>query len=169
MKKTMILLFAVLLVLMCPKPSLGQEQTTTQKELSVEEQTQILDSEIERSNALIGDVDAAIAIYQQQRTALINKRAELKALRVRLHPAAAGGTYANKSMSDTGDMVLGTAGAVAAAATGNYVGAAVMESRVVNQGLDTAIRKVDEQNARIEEKLKEQREWKAEHPGNNKK
>jgi len=163
------LLFTVLLVFTLPGLGVGQEQIRAQKELSIEEQVRILDGEIKASDALISEIDAVMVLYQQQKTALINKRAELNALKVILPSVSAINSRPFEgSKGPTGDAVLGTTGAVAAAATGDIVGAAVAGAHVVNQALNTTIQKVDERNARIEQKLKEQREWKAEHPGINK-
>jgi membrane protease subunit (stomatin/prohibitin family) len=170
MKKTTILLFTVLLFFMWSRLGAGQEQVSAQKELSIEEQVRILDGEIKASDTLINEIDAVIVLYQQQQTALVNKRAELNALKEILRSALVINSRSlEQSKGHTGDAVLTTAGVVGSAATGNIVGTTVAGSQLVNQLLNTAIHQVDEHNARIEKTLKEQREWKATHPGKNKK
>ena len=167
MKKTTVLLFTVLLVFMGSRQVLGLDPNLLRGEQEqMSDQIRILDEEIKISDTLINEIDHIIVLYQQQKTALVNKRAELNALKVILHSASVINSQPFQgSKGPIGDAVLGTAGAIGLAATGNIVGATVAAAHVVNQAVNTAIQTADEHNAKIEQKLTEQREWKEKHPG----
>lgn len=161
MKKTTILLFTVLLVFMVSIAYAEQKQMIDQTKLSAEEQIEYLDNSIKAYDDIVKDTDSIIDIYQKQRTTIVEQRAKLTVYKEAL-------MYSNrKQLKERGWGEAATAGAAAVgfAATGNAVGAAYAGSTAVNQGLDAAIKHVENNNARIEQKLKEQRDWKETHPG----
>lgn len=117
-----------------------------------------MDEEINSSNVLIEKIDEIINFYQQQKTELINKQAELNMLKKMLNSSS-------RQKGATEDLILGMAGTIGLAATGNIVSATIAGAHTLNQALDNAIQSVEENNRRIEEELKEQREWQASHSG----
>ncbi len=118
---------------------------TDQKKISIEEQIEDLSNFVITFDNVIKDMDNIIDIYQRQRITFIEKCAKLNALKDTLMSHSAAN---NKS--------------VAGALT---ITAAIEAAHFINNAINTAHDHVDKETARIEQKLKEQREWKAEHPG----
>jgi len=161
MKKTTILMFTVLLVLMGSIAYAEQKQMIDQTKLSAEEQIEYLNNSIKTYDCILKDMDSIIDTYQKQKTSIVEQRAKLNVYKEAL-------IYSNrKQLKERGWGEAATSGAAAIgfAATGNAVGAAYAGSAAVNSGLDAAIKHVENNNARIEQKLKEQRDWKETHPG----
>jgi hypothetical protein len=161
MKKTTILMFTVLLVLMGSIAYAEQKQRIDQTKLSAEEQIEYLDNSIKTYDGILKDMDSIIDTYQKQKTSIVEQRAKLNVYKEAL-------IYSNRKQLKErgwGEAAISGAAAVGSAATGNYVGAAVSGSAAVNSGLDAAIKHVENQNAAIEKTLAGQRDWKASHPG----
>lgn len=154
----------VLLVFMVSIAYAEQKQISDQTKLSTEEQIEYLGDSIKTYDGIMKDIDDVIGIYQKQRTSIIEERAKLGVYKEMLVSSS------RKQVKERGwgDAAQSSA-AAAAAATGNpIVGAVAAGAIAVNQGLDAAIRHVENNNAKIEQKLAEQRQWKAEHPGKTK-
>lgn len=136
--------------------------------LSVEEQAAELTSCIEAFDRLIADIDRIIEIYRRERTAFIEKRAEFDAIKSLLTaPAAPSVETVSKSFNP---VLAGIeAGAVAVGAgilSGHPIAATIIAGEAaINHALDEALKDADEQNARIEQTLQQQRDWFRDHQG----
>jgi len=123
-----------------------------------------LGSFITTYDSVIRDIDSIIWLYQTQRLALAETRAQLSILKELMSPAGdTSGGVATKSAVEEG--VEAAAVTIGAAVLSSHpVTTAVMTGLVVvNHALDEALEQADEQNARIEQRLREQREWFSSH------
>jgi len=107
-------------------------------------------------------MDEIIDTYQKQKITIIEERAKLVLYKEMLVSSRKAQL---KTRGHGQDAVIAGAAAVGAAATGNFVAAAAAAATAVNKALDGAIESVEKKNEQIEQKLKEQREWHASHPG----
>jgi len=128
-------------------------------------QLRILDEEIKTADTLIKEIDEIIVLYQQQKTALVNNRAKLNSLKAILQSASVINSQSFEVSKGPTTSAVGGAVGIVVGAFSPIVGAAISGGVIINQALDDAIHAVDERNARIEQKLQEQREWKESHPG----
>ncbi|MDD3846441.1 MAG: hypothetical protein PHC90_08770 [Syntrophorhabdaceae bacterium] len=161
MKKTMILLFTVLLVLVVSMAYAEEKQWADQTILSPEEQIEYLSDSIKTYDGIIKDIDEVIGIYQNQRTSIIEERARLGVYKEMLVSSS----QKPLKLRGAGKEIVGytTAGALGAVSPAGGVALAVGTG--INAALDHSIKVVEQRNQKIEQKLKEQREWKASHPG----
>jgi len=131
---------------------------------SIEAQAEDLARCVEAFDKLIEDTGRVIDLHQQQRAAFIEKRAEFNALRSLLASSVG-------MPSKSGSPVLeGLEAAAIAVGTGilsgHPIAATILSGEIlINNALDERLKEVDEQNARIEQTLEEQREWFREHQG----
>lgn len=161
MKKTMILLFAVLLVLMVSITYAEEKQMSDQTKLSAEEQIEYLIDSIKTYDVIIKDIDEIIGIYQKQRTSIIEERAKLGIYKEILVSSS----QKQPKLRGPGKEIAGYTAAGALGALTPAGGVALAVGTGINAALDHSIKAVEQRNQKIEEKLKEQREWKASHPG----
>ena len=131
---------------------------------TIEEQIGNISNFVITFDNVIKDMDNIIDIYQRQRITFIEKRAQFNVLKDILISSTSNtskGVHPLREGVEAGATVIG-AGIVSS----HPVAAAIIAGAVViNRKLDEAIKEVDKQNARIEQTLKEQREWKDKHPG----
>lgn len=111
----------------------------------IEKQIEDLRNFVITFDNVIKDMDNIIDIYQRQKITFIEKCAQLNALK---------DTLMSHSATNTKSVVAGLA-----------VSGAIELVKYANDALNAAHDHVDKETARIEQKLKEQREWKAEHQG----
>jgi hypothetical protein len=161
MKKTMILLFTVLLVLMVSITYAEEKQMSDQTKLSAEEQIEYLGDSIKTYDGIIKDIDEVIGIYQKQRTSIIEERARLGVYKEMLVSSS----QKQLKLRGAGKEIVGYTAAGALGAVSPAGGVALAVGTGINAALDHSIKVVEQHNQKIEEKLKEQREWKAKHPG----
>lgn len=105
------------------------ETTTTEKQIEA------LSNAVTRSNDLIEKMDAVIDFIQQRRIAFIEQRAQLNVLRDMLMPRPA-----TKEVA----LIIGTGAAI---------------GYFVEKVIEVAEAKIDKDNAKVEQELKEQKEW----------
>ncbi|MBA4391826.1 MAG: hypothetical protein C0399_12950 [Syntrophus sp. (in: bacteria)] len=161
MKKTMILLVTVLLVLMVSITYAEQKQMSAQTKLSAEEQIEYLGDSIKTYDDIIKETDSIIDIYQKQRTSIVEQRAKLSVLKDMLVSSS----RIQVKERGTGTEIVGYTAAGALGAVSPVGGVVLAVGTGINAALDHSIKKVEQHNQKIEEKLKEQRDWKASHPG----
>jgi len=161
MKKMMILVFAVLLVSMVSITYAEEKQKADQTKLSAEQQIEYLSDSINTYDGIIKDIDEVIAIYQKQRTSIIEERARLGVYKDMLVSS----NQKPLKLRGPGKEIVGYTAAGALGAVSPAGGVALAVGTGINAALDHSIKVVEQRNQKIEEKLKEQREWKASHPG----
>jgi hypothetical protein len=161
MKKTMILLFTALFVLMVSITYAEEKQMSDQTKLSAEEQIEYLSDSIKTYDGIIKDIDDVIGIYQKQRTSIIEERAKLGIYKEILVSSS----QKQLKLRGAGTEIAGYTAAGALGAVSPAGGVALAVGTGINAALDHSIKVVEQRNQKIEEKLKEQREWKASHPG----
>jgi len=161
MKKITLLMCTVLLVFMVSIAYAEQKQISDQTKLSTEEQIEYLGDSIKTYDGIIKDIDDVIGIYQKQRTSIIEERAKLGVYKEMLVSSS------RKQVKErgTGTDIVGYTAAGALGAVSLAGGVALAIGTGINAALDHSIKQVEQHNQKIEEKLKEQREWKANHPG----
>lgn len=161
MKKIIILVGAVLLVFMGFFVDAEELKKNDQMKLSAEEQIEYLSDSIKMYDGIIKDIDEIVGIYQKQRTSVIEERAKLGIYKEMLVSSS------RKQVKDrgAGKEILGYTAAGALGAVSAAGGVALAVGLGVNAALDQSIKNVEQRNQQIEQKLKEQRDWKAAHPG----
>jgi hypothetical protein len=157
----MILLFTVLLVLMVSIAYAQEKQMSDRTELSAKEQIEYLSDSIKTYDGIIEDIDRVIDIYQKQRTSIIEERARLGIYKEILVSS----NQKQLKVRGAGKEIVGYTAAAALGAATPAGGVALAVGTGINAALDHSIKVVEQHNKKIEEKLKEQREWKASHPG----
>jgi hypothetical protein len=161
MKKITILMYTMLLVFMVSIAYAEQKQMIDQTKLSAEEQIEYLSDSIKMYDGIMKNIDEVITIYQKQRTSIIEERAKLGIYKEMLVSSN------RKQVKErgAGTEILGytAAGALGAASLAGGVSLAVGIG--INAALDHSIKVVEQHNQKIEVQLKEQRDWKATHPG----
>ena len=105
------------------------ETTTTEKQIEA------LSNAVTRSNDLIGKMDAVIDFIQRRKMAFIDQRAQLTVLKDMLMPRPA-----TKEVA----VIIGTGAAV---------------GYFVEKVIEVAEAKIDKDTAKVEQELKEQKEW----------
>lgn len=101
---------------------------------------------ITKCNKAIKNIDSIVEIYQQQKMLLVEQRARLNLLK--------------DARTPNPDINRITKGPIEIAAAGLYIGI-----EAINAAEALAKKAIEEETARTEQKLKEQREWKEAHPG----
>ncbi len=112
---------------------------------TIEEQVTILDGLVAKCDKAIKGADEVIVFENEQRSALIEDRARLDALRELAKSSVPAPAADTKLVAE--------------------VGFVIAVDRVVEKVRDAYDQKLDRDNARIEDRLREQREWKEQHPG----
>ncbi|MEN6616407.1 MAG: hypothetical protein ABFD12_07605 [Syntrophorhabdus sp.] len=161
MKKTTILIFVALFVLMVSIAYAEEKKMGDQAKLSAEEQIEYLGDSIKTYDSILKDIDEIIAIYQKQRNSIVEERAKLGLYREILVSS----DQKQPKLRGAGKEIVGYTAAGALGAVSPAGGVALAVGTGINAALDHSIKVVEQHNQKIEEKLKDQRDWKASHPG----
>ena len=124
------------------------------------EQIRNIDKEIAVTEDLLKSVDSVISLYQQERTSLIGRQAQLNTLKDLVNSTTATRSEPEFSTSKVGgsELVANTAVAATVIVSGSVLaGVVAVGGMAINAALDHSISAVEAHNAKIEQQLRDQK------------
>ena len=137
--------------------------TSAEEKPSIDKQIRVLSKEIKTFENIIKDIENIIDLYQQEKMGLIEKRAQLNALREILITSEKDISKSSKkirlmAVSPEREAAESAAIVIGAGVVGGPVAAGIAGAIEVNRKLDKALQEVEKQNEKIKEQLNKQKE-----------